>query len=286
MTGFGRGRASANGYTATVELKSVNHRYLEFTFKLPSYYFEQEMAIRNLLQPLRRGKVYLSLNVHTDHADANTPAQINTGAMRGYYKTLKQLARDLSADYPQLTDLLELPGVLEEGAASVSDDEWAVAQAAIQDAIANIQASRRKEGDELMPELLAQLDIVAQQLTEIEPLEAGRADLLKQKMESGLAKFGKDMHVDQDRYQQELFYYLEKYDIQEEKSRLRAHIAEFRDTLQAEDSSGRKLLFTTQELWRETTTLGNKSYNVDIQKRVVAMKEALEKVKEQMMNIV
>jgi uncharacterized protein (TIGR00255 family) len=294
MTGYGYGQASNDNFLVTAELKAVNHRYTEVSFKLPAHYVQQEILLKNRLQQrLRRGKLFLAVTVEHLHPDAEVGrSPLDIELIKHYYRELKQASEMLRMNQSgepreiALSELLGLPNVVREDAAEVSDEEWQLVQQAVEDAMAQLEANRRSEGERLLPDLQGFADTLAQKLEEIEPYEQERLEHLKQRMENGLQELGRNVSVDQERYQQELLYYLEKYDISEEKARLRSHLSQFRDTLAAPESNGRKLLFLTQELWREVNTLSNKAYHVEIQSRAVAMKESIEKMKEQLNNIV
>jgi uncharacterized protein (TIGR00255 family) len=287
MTGYGRGEAGNAKVRASVELKSVNHKFLEFSFKIPAHYMAQEVELKNLLQPIGRGKVYLILNLH--HLAGNTASgslPLNTELLAAYYTKLAELATQLNAPQPRLTDLLGLPNVLEDIGAEVDEAEWDVVKTATQRAVASLVEARNQEGARLLPEFQLYCSEIDRLLDEIEPYEAARIEQLRTRMEAGLKELVAHQSFSEERFQQELFFYIEKYDIAEEKVRIRSHTADFYNTLHGAESNGRRLLFLTQELWREVNTLGNKSHQIEIQNRVVTMKETLEKMKEQLMNIV
>lgn len=284
MTGYGRGRVVRDGYAVVAELKSVNHRYLELQFRLPGHYQAHEMFLRNRLQTLQRGKVTVTLSIDTE-TEGTLSAPVDHGRLKAYYHDLQQTAAELGAPPPTLDAVLALPGVLLESTSEVNETEWAIVQEAVDLAVAELQAARQREGENLQPQFDACLEALDAFVDGTEAFEAARVDALKAKMETGLAELRANHPIDDGRFQQELFYYLEKYDIAEEKQRIRAHLQSFRELLSAKESQGRQLQFLVQELWREVNTLGNKAYQMDLQRQVVSMKEELEKLKEQLMNI-
>lgn len=288
MTGYGRGRAASANYEALAEIKAVNHRYTEFNFRLPAHYLREEIELKNRLQSiLKRGKIHILLTVtHRTEQAAAGGILLDRGRLIQYYHELQAVARQLGSEQdPRLPELLNLPGVLAEGSQDVAEEEWAIALQAVDEAAARFQEHRREEGAQLLPQFQQAMSRLGELLEQIEPHEAARTEALKQRMEAGLKELGQHIHVDQERYQQELFFYLEKYDIAEEKARIRSHLQSMEATLAEPESNGRKLLFQVQELWREVNTLGNKGYHAEIQSISVQMKEELEKMKEQLMNI-
>lgn len=290
MTGYGYGTVQNADYHITAELKSVNHRYCEINFKLPQNYLEQEVLLKNYLQKkLKRGKIFVLLSVEhlNPNASAGGRATIDAGVLASYYEELHAISTKIGIKPKiKLTDLLELPNVLVDSTRSTPEEEWNLVQQAVEAAVQKLIEVRNAEGEKLQPEFEKATNRVTELLQEITPYEEERVEMLKQKMETGLKELANNVNYSEDRYQQELFYYLEKMDIAEEKARIKVHLDTFRQTMEAPESNGRKLLFLTQELWREVNTLGNKSYHIQMQERVVQMKEELEKMKEQLMNIV
>lgn len=289
MTGFGKAVARNEHYQVSVEIRSLNSRYLELTNRLPRGYFEQELWVKNAVTTrLQRGKVNLSLSVlplHPEHSAAQV--HIDAELLAAYNTQLEQLRLQLGlTDRVPLASLLQLPNVIQEPELAVPDDEWALAQQAVQQALDSLVASRSSEGAVLMQDLLLRAQLIEQQLLEIAPLEHERIAAVKQRMAANLANSLAEMgQANDDRFQQEIIYYLEKNDITEEQVRLKAHIALYRSTLAEAESQGRKLGFIVQEMGREINTLGAKAYHAGIQAIIVRMKDELEKIKEQLNNI-
>jgi uncharacterized protein (TIGR00255 family) len=289
MTGYGSATLHSPDLQVHAEFKTINHKFLELSVKLPQNYLQQEIVLRNdIAQRVKRGKGLLMVSVeHLNPETAGGKAQLNTQVLQGYYHDLTDLALSLGASTAiPITDLLTLPNAFVEGSVTVPEAEWQLVQQAVRQATDQLLENRRKEGAQLMQEFRNALLEVRERLAEIEPFEKARIEALRARMQNGLSEVSKNYAVNEERFQQELFYYMEKFDIAEEKARLLVHLDAFTATLDEPDSNGRKLNFLLQELWREVNTLGNKAYSTEIQRRVVSMKEELEKIKEQLNNIV
>lgn len=289
MTGYGHCALHTPDFHVTAEFKTVNHKYLELSLKLPQNYLEQEIRLRNeIAQRVKRGKGFLMVTVqHLNPSKGGGKAALNTEVLMGYYHDLRHASVEVGLTSEiKLTDLLSLPNVFTDTRESVAEEEWNLVQEAVRKATDLLMENRRREGQNLVPEFRQAIQIIQESVAAIEPYEKARIENIRTRMENALAELGKNVTATEDRFHQELFYYVEKLDIAEEKARIAVHLDEFLKTLDEKDSNARKLTFLTQELWREVNTLGNKAYNSDMQTLVVRMKEELEKIKEQMNNIV
>lgn len=287
MTGFGRGQADNAAVSATVELKSINSRYIEVSVKLPRHYFEQELIVRNAInQRLQRGKVSAVITVVPKQAPTSSGGRlVDLAYAERLLGELQPLTDDGLATVPDLGALLQIPGILIEGAEAVSEAEWGAVQTALAEALDAIVASRRTEGAALEADLRARIAAIAALAERVPAFEAERTELVKQRLAANLAEWtGGSVQAD-DRFQQELIYYLERNDITEERVRLAAHLKLFLTTLDAKESQGRKLGFVAQEIGREINTLGAKAYHSGLQSLVIEMKDELEKIKEQLNNL-
>jgi uncharacterized protein (TIGR00255 family) len=292
MTGFGAGRAQNEYLTVEVELKTLNSKHLELNFKGPAHYQNQELALRNLVaEHITRGKVSLVLNINphqpTGPEHGRGMPLVNTLKLKEYYWQLKAVQQELGIDASiDLTSLLNLPGIFDTPTPEIQEDEWALVQEALQQALARLTESRIQEGAALLKDIEARLEQLTVYLAAIKQHEAGRTHTIRTRLTQHIVELGENPAFNPERFEQEMLYYLEKFDINEEKVRIAAHIQHFRSILKQKESQGRKLQFLVQELWRETNTLGVKAYDVRIQTIVVEMKEELEKIKEQLMNVV
>ncbi len=288
MTGYGHASAQNADYKATVELKSINSRSLEVHVRLPSGYFKQEAEIKNLLAAkLVRGKITLNVSVEIlNPAVKKSKIRIDEEAIISYYVELQRIAQRLGVEGRlPLAELLRLPGVVEEAAGEPDPQEWAAVSQALHQAVERLVQDRRREGKVLEEDFKLRLEIVAGEIAKIQTLDPLRIAALKNRLAQALKDLGGEVAVHEDRYNQEVLYYLEKYDVHEEKVRLSAHVEHFAQVLENEEQQGKKLNFIVQEMWREANTLGVKAYDAQIQQSVVVIKDELEKLKEQLMNV-
>ncbi|MCS6904575.1 MAG: YicC/YloC family endoribonuclease [Bacteroidia bacterium] len=288
MTGFGTATFTEKNYTITVQIKSLNSKTLEFHFKLPPYYFQQEIALKNLItQKIQRGKIYYILSVHKNILLEKEKNYFNHALLKKYYNELLELQREMEITSPiPLTTLLHLPQVIAEPEMEVSEEEWQLVLQATEQALANLLAERLKEGNMLYHDIVLQIRKVETCLAKMSQYEGARIANIKLKLQQALAEIKNSVSYSEERLEQELIYYLEKLDINEEKIRIQSHLHNFYQTLEEPQSQGRKLNFIMQELWREANTLGVKANEVNIQALVVEIKDAVEKIKEQLMNVV
>ena len=285
MTGFGKGEAVCNDKKFRVELRSVNSKQLDLSIKIPGKYRAAEAEVRAILtRELQRGKV--DCFVSFESSVAETPAHINREAFAAYAKELREVcamnAVIADSDY-FLSTILRMPDVITSEEQEVSDDELKAIIVAAEEAAAQLNAFRIQEGAILIADLLKRIDLIEQYRHEVEPYETARVEVIKSRIRENIEKLA--IEVDNNRLEQEMIFYIEKLDITEEKVRLDNHCSYFREVAAEEDAPGRKLGFIAQELGREINTMGSKSNEANMQRLVVKMKDELEKIKEQVLNI-
>jgi uncharacterized protein (TIGR00255 family) len=286
MTGFGHAKVEFGGKVIRVEIRSLNARASEVRCKLPPAYRDREMDLRKkVLDILQRGKIELTITA--EGHDSDEASVIDAVAFRKYYKELYALKTELNIqDGDILQSILRIPNVIGQNEILADDEEWAIVDKCIDEAIIEIQKFRQAEGDVLKDDLIERVAMIEKNMRAIEPYELLRIEKIKDRMFKNLQDFMKSQQVDQNRFEQEIIYYLEKLDINEEKVRLGQHCQYFRDELKISDEQkGRKLSFIAQEMGREINTMGAKAQHSDIQQHVVVMKDELEKLKEQLANI-
>lgn len=285
MTGFGKGEASFGTKKITVELRSLNSKQLDLNIKLPALYRQSETELRNLVaQRLQRGKVDLFVSVESQQVE--TSAHINREIFREYLRQLNDALAfsGIDADYDaMLPVLMRMPDVVSVEAERVTEEESAALLAAAADAVERLDAFRVQEGAVLIADLLRRVDLIERYREEVVPFEKARTETIRARILDNLSKLG--VEVDRNRLEQEMIYYLEKLDITEEKVRLTNHCRYFREVAAGEEAPGRKLGFIAQEMGREINTMGSKANESNIQILVVRMKDELEKIKEQVLNI-
>lgn len=289
MTGFGKGEASFGIKKITVELRSLNSKQLDLNIKLPALYRQSETELRNLVsQRLQRGKVDVFVTVESQQTE--TSAHINKEVLAAYAAELREAARyaklndaGVGYDSAALQVLMRLPDVVSVEAERVTEEESAALLAAATDAVERLDAFRVQEGAVLIADLLRRVDLIETFREEVVPFEKARTETIRARILDNLSKLG--VEVDRNRLEQEMIYYLEKLDITEEKVRLANHCRYFREVAAGEEAPGRKLGFIAQEMGREINTMGSKANESNIQILVVRMKDELEKIKEQVLNI-
>ena len=271
MTGFGKGEAVIEDKKIRVELRSLNSKQLDLSIKLPGRYRAAEAEMRNIItRELQRGKVDCFVSFETTVAE--TPAHINPEAFKAYANELRTVcsANGINTDDAALLSaVLRMPEVVTSEEREVSDAE--------------LDKFRQQEGAILIADLLKRIDLIEQYRHEVEPFETARVDTIKTRIRENIAKL--QLEVDSNRLEQEMIFYIEKLDITEEKVRLDNHCRYFREVSAEEEAPGRKLGFIAQELGREINTMGSKSNEANMQRLVVKMKDELEKIKEQVLNI-
>jgi uncharacterized protein (TIGR00255 family) len=286
MTGYGIASFDSGRIKYTVELKSLNSKFLELSLRLPKIFSEKEFQLRTeCSKQIDRGKVNLSINV--EQANSNVKAAgIDRELLKHYYNQLKSVSEELNEPGGNLLQLaLGLPEVVKYEEESVSDDEWKLVEKTFQQAMANFQQFRSDEGNVLEQDVKMRIGIILKNLELVEVEEPKRVPLIRERLNQFLSEAVGADGIDKNRFEQELIYYIDKLDITEEKIRLKSHCDYFIETLKNADANGKKLGFISQEIGREINTLGSKANDAAMQKLVVGMKEELEKIKEQLLNV-
>ena len=286
MTGYGKAECQPGPDKYLVEIRSVNGKNADITFKTPLIPREREVEVRKYIaERLGRGSIDLFITV--ERAPGTATKQISRDTLIGYYEQLKAAVKGTMFEYCEpdtmFQSLMRMPDILETRSTELPPEEWDALFAAIREAVANLDAFRKKEGQSLERDVLAQVDKIESYIPEIERYERERITAIRERIEARLKEIA--AQPDANRLEQEMIYYLEKLDINEEKVRLRQHCRYFRETVECEPLPGRKLGFIAQEMGREINTLGSKANHAEIQKWVVKMKDELEKIKEQSLNI-
>ena len=285
MTGFGKGEAALQNKKITVEIRSLNSKQLDLGLRLPAVYRQSEYEIRNIIaRTIQRGKVDVFVTVESQAVE--TPARINKEVFREYLHQMTDTLAfaGIDADYDAIVPvIMRLPEVVSTETESISDEEHAALIAATEAAAAQLDAFRMQEGAILIADLLGRVDRIESYKEEVMPFEKARTETIKARILDNLEKLQAD--VDRNRLEQEMIFYLEKLDITEEKVRLANHCRYFREVAAGEEGAGRKLGFIAQEMGREINTMGSKANESNIQILVVKMKDELEKIKDQVLNI-
>ena len=287
MTGFGKATAELPDKKINIEIKSLNSKSLDLSTRVATIYREKEIEIRNeIAQKLERGKVDFYLWIEkADNADAAIP--INEAILDGYYKQINALSQSLHIPAPQdwFQTLLRLPDVMAKAETlDFSEEEWEAVQRCMQEAIGRLTDFRQQEGAALEKKFREKIANIGRLLQQIEPYEKERVEKIKERITDALEK-KLQADYDKNRLEQELIFYIEKLDVNEEKQRLTNHLKYFIDTLENGKGQGKKLGFIAQEMGREINTLGSKSNHAEMQKIVVQMKDELEQIKEQVLNV-
>lgn len=287
MTGYGKADVHYNGKKIHVEVKSLNSKSMDLSTRIAPLYREKEMELRQLLsKSLERGKVDFTLWVEKDETSA--AGTINAEVVANYVGQIRQICKAQSLPEPEnVWDVvLRMPEAVQVNTAEeLTDEEWQVVLSAVNEAIAGLVAFRKQEGEALYKKFTEKVDNIERLLGEIEPYETGRVDKIRQRLLERLQEL-KGVDYDKNRLEQELIYYIEKLDISEEKQRLTNHLRYFRETMQeSKRGLGKKLGFIAQEMGREINTTGSKSNQAEMQNIVVKMKDELEQIKEQVLNV-
>ena len=286
MTGYGKADAEFQGKKIHVEIKSLNSKALDLTTRVAQLYREKEMEIRAMIQSsLERGKVEFSLWV--EKGETVTAASINGNIVAAYAQQIKEISDTLGWNFPAdpWSVIVRLPEITQSNAVeTLSEEEWGVVRRAVQEAIDHLVAFRKQEGVALAAKFAEKLDNIAALMEQIVPFEQSRVAKIRERLETRLEEL-KGVDYDKNRLEQELIYYIEKLDISEEKQRLANHLNYFRETMQNGHGQGKKLGFIAQEMGREINTTGSKSNQAEMQNIVVKMKDELEQIKEQVLNV-
>lgn len=287
MTGFGQAKRTVDNQKFSLELKTLNGKATDIRLKVPSYYKDKEMIVRrDLLKGIMRGKIDANLSITSEAGDDEYG--INEALYKKYYSQISQLNTELGASGQEVSSaILRIPNVISSRDEEISDKEWAIVQEIMAEAVQSLNDFRRVEGLAMHKDLTDSNNKIRQGLADVEPFEDERIERTRARLMRNLQEFKKNEQVDQNRFEQELIYYIEKLDINEEKVRLSQHCQYFEEVVNSDKpEKGKKLAFIAQEMGREINTLGAKAQHSEMQQIVVSMKEALEKIKEQVANIV
>lgn len=289
MTGYGKAEVVLDHKKITVEIRSLNSKQLDLTVKVPAVYRQSEYEIRNRIgKRLQRGKIdaYVSYEITGD----SVPVNIDRKTFTAYFGQIREIAAENGIDWngsaldaAVVPAVLRLPEVIQNDQQTVSEAETQALKRCVEEAVDHMEQFRIQEGAILIADLLRRIDRIEQLKEEIVPFEKARAETIKTRIRENIESLG--IPFDANRLEQEMIYYIEKLDITEEKVRLQNHCKYFREVARGEEAPGRKLGFIAQELGREINTLGSKANEATIQKKVVEMKDELEKIKEQVLNI-
>lgn len=286
MTGFGTSSCDFPDKKVTIEIKSLNGKLLDLYLKLPPEYSSKEAELRNTInQHIIRAKVYV--NVTIENIGAVIRERINHQLVESYYREIKALSESigLTKEPDYFTLIFRMPDIMNTGDVNIDTKEWNKVEDAVQNALNKLDEFRIHEGMEIMNELYYRISLILQYLEQLIPYENERINAVRERIMHDLRLTIEENRIDQNRFEQEMIYYLEKLDITEEKQRLKKHCDYFLETLESSESNGKKLGFVCQEIGREINTLGSKANHTEILKLVINMKDELEKIKEQLMNV-
>lgn len=281
MTGFGKAFVQLPLKKITIEIKSLNSKNLDLSVRLPQQYKEKELEVRNVIaQRLERGKIECS--VYIEVTGEETSSTINAPIVKAYIDQMRAIIPD--ADATELMKMaVRMPDSLKVERCELDEEEWKKIQIILNEALDNIGSFRNQEGTKLQNDFEKRINNIRTLMNEVETYEEERINAVKERLRQGLEEL--KVNIDQNRFEQELIYYIEKLDINEEKVRLTNHLDYFIETMSGNEANGRKLGFISQEMGREINTMGSKSNHAKMQKCVVLMKDELEKIKEQVLNI-
>lgn len=286
MTGFGKEVLENEARKITIEIRTLNSKQLDLNLRLPQIYREKELDIRSIVgKYIERGKVDISINIEQKNVAA-APV-ISKALARHYYNELKEVSESInqSNDYDYLSMIVKMPEVLVSPEIEIDDKEFGELLSTIQLACDKVNTFRINEGKILEKDFIQRINTIIELLQKVTSFEETRTTRIRGRIKSNLEAFSQDVQSDKNRFEQEVIYYLEKLDITEEKIRLKKHCDYFLETLLKDSSAGKKLGFVSQEIGREINTMGAKANDFDIQQIVVLMKDELEKIKEQLFNI-
>ena len=286
MTGFGKIEIVSHQQKYMIEIRTLNSKQADLNIKIPNTLKDREPEIRNeLITQLQRGKIelYISLESMTD----DSMTQFNETAIVNYYRQLIHITEKNNIPLPMdiLNSIIRLSDALKPERQEPDDQEWQILLEGIMQAIGQVNFFRRQEGTSLMEDISSRIRLIETSITEVEKFEPQRMEYVKNRLRQSLLEYAGENVIDQNRFEQELIYYLEKMDINEEKVRLRNHCSYFVATMNEGDLVGKKLGFIAQEIGREINTIGSKANHAEMQQIVIRMKDELEKIKEQLLNI-
>jgi len=286
MTGYGKAECILPDKKLTIEIKSLNSKQMDTNTRLPSLYKEKELEIRQQISSeLERGKVECSFYYELSEDAAS--GTINAPVVKSYYEQLYKISGELGleASMELLSTVMRMPDTLRNEKPELKKNEWGSVRAALKQAIGHVNEFRIQEGKSLDTDLRQRVKAISQKLISIERYEEERIALIRERIGNNLAAYLKKEALDENRFEQELIYYIEKLDVSEEKVRLSNHCKYFLETMEDQKPAGKKLGFISQEMGREINTLGSKANHAEIQKLVVEMKDELERIKEQILNV-
>jgi len=286
MTGYGKAECLLADKKLTIEIKSLNSKQLDTNTRLPSLYKEKELEIRQLIAAeLERGKVDCSF--HYELSGDVSPGTINEPVVKAYYEQLYRISGELGleASLELLCTVMKMPDTIRTEKLELEETEWASVKEALKVALQSVNAFRKQEGISLDGDMRLRVEAIIEKLVKVESFEGDRIAQVRERIGKHLDEFGKKESIDENRFEQELIYYIEKLDISEEKVRLANHCKYFLETLDDQGPAGKKLGFISQEMGREINTLGSKANHKELQKLVVEMKDELERIKEQILNV-
>lgn len=286
MTGYGKVTCEYENKHYTIEIRALNHKQTDVNTRIPAYLREKEMALRNeIIQQLQRGKIDLS--IESDYLEDESMANINQEVVKSYYQQLEQITDQLNLPRENyLNTIMRLPNTLKKDQTVLEPAEWETIFEGLREALQMLKNHRVEEGERMEKDISSRVEFIQESLKKIEQIEPSRTERIRQRLQNGLEQMPNFEQIDKERLEQEILYYAEKLDINEEKVRLSNHCTYFFDTLHnKEEVVGKKLNFIAQEMLREINTIGSKASDSDIQQLVVNMKNELEKIKEQIMNV-
>ncbi len=285
MTGFGKAQFSFESHQTTIEIKSLNSKQLEVNLKLPASYRDKEQDIRTLIaREIGRGKVDCYINIENN---SSSNIAINQSMLTAYYHELKAMSDELQPNIPVdiFSIAAKMPDVISTVKEEISEEEGTLLLSGITNAISQLVDFRKHEGAVLKSDIMGHISNIAELLQKVEPFEFMRVNQIRERIEKSINDINPSIQIDQNRLEQEMIFYIEKFDISEEKVRLKKHLEYFQTAINDEVSNGKKLGFVAQEIGREVNTIGSKANCFEIQQIVVQMKDELEKIKEQLLNI-
>lgn len=287
MTGFGKTTVESGNKKIIIEIKSLNSKQLDLNLRLPNLFKEKEMEIRGMVkEKLDRGKV--DMNIYFDNSETDKDVSVNSAVVMQYFNQMMDISTKLGIEPDKdglLQTIMRFPDTLQVKSEELAEEEWSQLQRGIEKALEEINKFRTQEGKALIKDIIHRVELIQQLASEVPQFEVKRVETIRQKLLEKINEWAEVKNIDQNRLEQEIIYYLEKLDITEEKVRLANHCKYFLETIDKEEAPGRKIGFIAQEIGREINTMGSKANDHDIQKLVVRMKDELEKIKEQSLNV-
>jgi uncharacterized protein (TIGR00255 family) len=286
MTGYGKAEFEVNRKKITLEIKSLNSKQIDINTRIPVFFREKELEIRKILsEKLIRGKI--DLTVYIENLGEESNSKINESILKSYFGQIKKVSDELNlvTDHSSLNAVLKLPDVIKTEYDTLDEEEWKTICSFLDNAIREIDNFRIREGESIALDITENTQKIRELLSKTAPYEDQRINTVKKRLTDNLNKLNINGNIDDVRFEQELIYYLDKIDMNEEKVRLENHCAHFMETIEQEGPNGKKLSFIAQEMGREINTLGSKAYESNIQRIVVMMKDHLERIKEQLLNV-